>query len=74
MRVNAVAPTFMDTPFWREMSDAQRETARQSVTAAVPLNRLATVGEVASTYVHLMTNGFITGQVLAIDGGIMLRR
>jgi hypothetical protein len=25
-------------------------------------------------YVHLMTNGFITGQVLAVDGGVMLRK
>jgi NAD(P)-dependent dehydrogenase (short-subunit alcohol dehydrogenase family) len=40
----------------------------------VPLKRLATVEEVASAYVHLMTNGFITGQVLTVDGGVMLRK
>jgi hypothetical protein len=40
----------------------------------VPLQRLGTVEEVASAYVFLMTNGFITGQVLAVDGGVMLRK
>jgi hypothetical protein len=37
----------------------------------VPLGRLATVEEVASSYIHLMANGFITGQMLAVDGGVM---
>jgi NAD(P)-dependent dehydrogenase (short-subunit alcohol dehydrogenase family) len=40
----------------------------------VPLKRLGTVQGVASAYVHLITNGFITGQVLAVDGGVMLRK
>jgi len=74
VRVNAVAPTFMDTPFWKDLPVDQLETVKASVTEAVPLKRLGTVGEVASTYVHLMTNGFITGQVLAVDGGVMLRK
>ena len=74
VRVNAVAPTFMDTPFWKDMPVDQLETVKASVTQAVPLKRLGTVEEVASAYVHLMTNGFITGQVLAVDGGVMLRK
>jgi NAD(P)-dependent dehydrogenase (short-subunit alcohol dehydrogenase family) len=73
IRVNAVAPTFMDTPFWKHMPEADRRATEQQVVASVPLARLATVHEVASTYIHLMTNGFVTGQVLAVDGGIMLR-
>ena len=28
--------------------------------------------EVASTYLHLMTNGFITGQTVAVDGGMTM--
>jgi NAD(P)-dependent dehydrogenase (short-subunit alcohol dehydrogenase family) len=28
--------------------------------------------EVASAYIHLMANTFITGQILAVDGGVML--
>jgi NAD(P)-dependent dehydrogenase (short-subunit alcohol dehydrogenase family) len=50
------------------------EKAQAVFNESVPLKRLRTVEEVASTYIHLMTNGFITGQVLAVDGGLMLRK
>lgn len=39
-----------------------------------PLGRLGTVDEVASSYIHLMENAFITGQVLAVDGGVMFTK
>jgi hypothetical protein len=38
------------------------------------LGSSAFVEEVASVYLHVMTNGFITGQVIAVDGGVMLRK
>jgi NAD(P)-dependent dehydrogenase (short-subunit alcohol dehydrogenase family) len=72
-RANAVAPTFMDTPFWRAMPRADLDATKEQVTSRIPLGRLGTLDEVAATYLHLMTNGFVTGQVLSVDGGIMLR-
>jgi NAD(P)-dependent dehydrogenase (short-subunit alcohol dehydrogenase family) len=74
VRVNAVAPTFMDTPFWSDLPRTEFEAVKAGVIDRIPLGRLGTVEEVASTYIHLMTNGFITGQVLAVDGGVMLRK
>jgi NAD(P)-dependent dehydrogenase (short-subunit alcohol dehydrogenase family) len=76
IRVNAVAPTFMGkgTLFWKNVPINELEEAQTAFSQSVPLQRLGTVQEVASTYVHLMTNGFITGQVLAVDGGVMLRK
>jgi len=75
-RVNAVAPTFMGTAtsFWRDMPNDALQQAQTGFAAAVPLERTATVEEVAATYLHLMTNAFITGQVIAVDGGVMLRK
>jgi NAD(P)-dependent dehydrogenase (short-subunit alcohol dehydrogenase family) len=70
VRVNAVAPTFMDTPFWRDLPRDAFEQTRAAFVAQVPLGRLATVGDVAASYIHLMSGEFITGQVLAIDGGV----
>jgi NAD(P)-dependent dehydrogenase (short-subunit alcohol dehydrogenase family) len=72
VRVNAVAPTFMQTPFWRDLPPDEFEATKAAVEQRVPLQRLGSVAEVASAYVHLMSNGFITGQVLAVDGGVML--
>ena len=76
VRVIAVAPTFMGTgtAFWKEMPAGELEKFQTTFSESVPLKRLATVEQVASAYVHLMANGFITGQVLAVDGGVMLRK
>lgn len=73
-RVNAVAPTFMGThtAFWTDIPTSELEQQQAGFSQLVPLKRVATVEEVASTYIHLMTNTFITGQVLAVDGGVML--
>lgn len=74
VRVNAVAPTFMRTGFWKDMPAADLEAASAGFRETVPLRRQATVHEVASAYIHLMGNGFITGQTIAVDGGVMLTR
>jgi NAD(P)-dependent dehydrogenase (short-subunit alcohol dehydrogenase family) len=76
VRVNAVSPTFMGkgTAFWKDMPPQELKKTIAGFTESVPLKRLATVEEVASAYVYLMGNDFITGQVLTIDGGVMLRK
>jgi NAD(P)-dependent dehydrogenase (short-subunit alcohol dehydrogenase family) len=76
VRVNAVAPSFMGTAtsFWKDMPPRDLEKAAAGFSESVPLKRLATAEEVASTYVFLMRNDFVTGQVLAVDGGVMLRK
>lgn len=73
-RVNAVAPTFMGTgtSFWKGVPASDLEQQQAGFSEGVPLKRVGTVDEVASAYIHLMTNTFITGQVLAVDGGVML--
>ncbi|MBF7978689.1 MULTISPECIES: SDR family oxidoreductase [Rahnella] len=72
VRVNTVAPTWTPTPFWRDMPPEQFETIRQRFETSIPLHRVATIDELASAYIFLMSNTFITGQKLAVDGGIML--
>lgn len=76
VRVNAVAPTFMGraTSFWRDMPANELEQAQAGFAETVPLRRLGTPEQVASAYIHLITNDFITGQVLPVDGGVMLSK
>jgi NAD(P)-dependent dehydrogenase (short-subunit alcohol dehydrogenase family) len=76
IRVNAVAPTFIGgrTEFWKDVPPQELAKIEASFAETVPLKRLGTVQELASTYLHLMSNGFITGQVVAVDGGVMLRK
>lgn len=66
--VNAVAPGFIDT----DMTGALPEAARAAALAAIPMARLGTAEEVARAVAFLASDGaaYITGQVLAVDGGM----
>jgi NAD(P)-dependent dehydrogenase (short-subunit alcohol dehydrogenase family) len=73
IRVNAVGPGAIDTPFLTRYFDAQPdpEATRRAVAAAHPLGRWAQPEEVASTIVYLASDeaSFVTGAILMVDGG-----
>lgn len=67
--VNAVAPTFVDTPFVAEMfKDA---AFKRYVLDSIPRGRMATAEEVAAAVMFLLGDqaDMITGHVLMVDGG-----
>ncbi|MEU9987501.1 3-oxoacyl-[acyl-carrier-protein] reductase [Streptomyces sp. NPDC007971] len=70
IRVNAVAPGFIDTDMVAEMNDK----ARKDALAGIPLRRMGTAEEVADLVAYLVSDraAYITGAVLQIDGGITL--
>lgn len=74
LRVNAVAPTFLgtNTRFWRHLPETEVQAQQEAFAMGVPLGRIATASEVASSYLHLMTSTYLTGQTIAVDGGVML--
>jgi NAD(P)-dependent dehydrogenase (short-subunit alcohol dehydrogenase family) len=74
VRVNVVAPAFMDTALWRTKPRQDIDTRIRSYSQINPLGRLGTLEEVASAYIFLMLNTYTTGQVLQVDGGMMLRK
>lgn len=71
-RINAVSPTWTPTGLWRDMNSKQLAEQKTNVAENVPLGRVARIDEVASAYIYLMENDFITGQVLKVDGGVDL--
>jgi 3-oxoacyl-[acyl-carrier protein] reductase len=68
VRVNAVAPGFIDSDMTRAMPD----DARKKMVERIPLKRLGTPADVAAAILFLASDasGYITGQVLAVDGGM----
>ena len=69
IRVNAIAPSLMDTPLTKDLlsTDAKRDAAAERH----PLKRVGTTRDIASMCVQLLTNGsWITGQVIHVDGGM----
>ena len=68
VRVNAVAPGLVDTP-WTEDWD----TVRATVHATAPLRRSASPGDVAEVVMGLVRSTYVTGEVVVVDGGLHLR-
>jgi len=69
IRVNAVAPGPVDTPMVKTMHTAED---RALWTRHIPMRRYAEPGEIASVIEFLLDgtrSGFITGEVVAVDGG-----
>lgn len=68
IRVNAVAPGFIDT----EMTGSLPEEVRAGYAAAIPLRRLGTAEDVAGAVAFLASPraSYITGQVLSVNGGM----
>ena len=68
--VNAVAPGFIETDMTAAMTDA----AREATLAMIPAGRLGQAQEVARAVAFLASDdaAYITGQVLAIDGGMAM--
>ncbi len=69
IRVNAVAPTFVDTPMTKPMFEDPQ--FRAEVMARLPIGRLATIEEVAEAVFYLSSDaaGSVTGHILRVDGG-----
>lgn len=70
IRVNAVAPGFIAT----DMTDAMPEAAREATLAQIPAGHLGAPEDVAHAIAFLVSDdaAYITGQVLAIDGGMSM--
>ena len=65
VRINAVAPGLIATPWtedWRDM--------HEGVSQAAPLGRSGTPDDIAHAVVVLATNGYTTGEILVVDGGL----
>lgn len=69
LRVNAVSPGIVATPTWDAMAEDDRTAMFDRLAGALPVGRVGTAEELAAAVWLLLTNGFITGTVLAVDGG-----
>ena len=68
VRCNAVAPGFIQT----EMTDVLPRQAKDMALAQIPLKRFGQPGDIAAAVAFLASDaaGYITGQVLSVDGGM----
>ena len=71
-RVNVVSPGIVDTSLWGEAGSEGRAAIIARVSGALPVKRVGAPEELAQAYLFAMTNGFVTGALIDVDGGGLL--
>jgi NAD(P)-dependent dehydrogenase (short-subunit alcohol dehydrogenase family) len=72
VRVNLIAPGFVDTPLSASLLGAQLDARREQLRTTLPIGRVVGPADIAMLAVHLMTNTAVTGATYDIDGGQQL--
>jgi NAD(P)-dependent dehydrogenase (short-subunit alcohol dehydrogenase family) len=69
IRVNAISPGVIDTGAWDAMGDDGKRDYFEHIAAHNPAGRIGTPDDIAAAVLFAMTNTFMTGVTLKIDGG-----
>jgi NAD(P)-dependent dehydrogenase (short-subunit alcohol dehydrogenase family) len=69
VRVNAVSPGIVDTPWWAFLPDDQRQAQFDAAAADVPIGRIGTAADVADAVGYLVKASLVTGTIMPVDGG-----
>ena len=71
IRVNTIQPGLIDTPFLDTLGE-RRSAIIAEYSQRLPVGRVGRAEDVADAVLFLMTNGFVTGVTLTVDGGGVL--
>jgi len=71
IRLNTIAPGLIDTPMWGQGERADAFKAKVGASVLYP-HRLGTPDELASMAVELITNDYMNGETIRVDGGIRM--
>ena len=69
IRVNAIAPGFIESDMTAVLSDKVKDAMK----AQIPMKRFGSVEEIATAALFVATQEYITGQTIAIDGGMVMQ-
>ena len=72
IRVNAVSPGLIATPYWDRMPEDARRAMYERSAASLPVGRVGEPGDIGHAVLFLVGNGFTTGAILDCDGGARL--
>jgi NAD(P)-dependent dehydrogenase (short-subunit alcohol dehydrogenase family) len=72
LRVNAVSPGVVDTPWWDRFSASVKTDLFRQQAETLPVGRVGQADDIAHALQFLMENAFMTGAVIECDGGMRL--
>ena len=70
LRVNAVSPGVVDTPWWDFLADGQKAAVFADYAAKTPVGRVGRPEDIAESVAFLIADAFMSGQVIICDGGL----
>lgn len=74
LRVNCLSPGFCDTERFNHMTVVKKQQMLRNTAASLPLQRVGTPQDMGMALYYLMTATFVTGVVLDVDGGHLIRQ
>jgi NAD(P)-dependent dehydrogenase (short-subunit alcohol dehydrogenase family) len=69
IRVNSISPGVIDTGIWDALGEEGKRSYFEHLEEANPARRIGTVDDIAGAALFAMTNTFVTGMTLRVDGG-----
>lgn len=69
LRVNTISPGVIDTGAWDSMGEDKKRTYFEHISTHNPARRIGTPDDIADAVLFAMTNTFLTGVTLKVDGG-----
>lgn len=70
--VNAVSPGLTATTAYKNMDTASRESMYETAKQNLPVGNIGNASDVAMAYVLAVTNPYITGSIIDVDGGALI--
>lgn len=72
VRVNTICPGLVDTEMWERLPSQQRADMLEQARKRLPARHVASAQDIAELTLAVLTNRYITGTVVDIDGGALL--
>jgi NAD(P)-dependent dehydrogenase (short-subunit alcohol dehydrogenase family) len=72
VRVNAVSPGVIDTPWWTFVPEDRRPAQFAEWVGELPVSRVGTGADVAEAVGYLVGATYVTGTIMAVDGGMTM--
>lgn len=70
IRINAVSPGVVDTPWWDFLPQSVKAASFESYASQIAVGRIARPEDIAQAILFVTENEYITGQIIAMDGGL----
>ena len=73
VRVNVVAPYYVDSPMWSGMEDVARRQLFDRVAEQLPVGFIAKPEEIAPTYLYVLQTRYLNATTIPVNGGALLQ-